>query len=145
VLLSFAVSDDRTFGLALRLASVILLYPLIIIGGANIEPKGITMKWAKFSGDLSYPLYILHIPLLSVASAFSIITGRAQEPSDAAEIAARFIFVIALSWIALKVYDEPLRRLLAQWTTTRQISSSGRPIDLSDTRPPTFPALAKEQ
>jgi peptidoglycan/LPS O-acetylase OafA/YrhL len=43
-------------------ACVLLLFPLIILSGAHSEAGAGMMRLCKFSGKLSYPLYITHIP-----------------------------------------------------------------------------------
>ena len=49
-------------------ACVLLLFPLIILSGAHSEAGTGMMRLFKFSGKLSYPLYITHIPFVYVIS-----------------------------------------------------------------------------
>ena len=51
-------------------ACVLLLFPLIILSGAHSEAGAGMMRLCKFSGKLSYPLYITHIPFVYVISNF---------------------------------------------------------------------------
>jgi hypothetical protein len=45
-------------------ACVLLLFPLIILSGAHSEAGAGMMRLCKFSGKVSYPLYITHIPFV---------------------------------------------------------------------------------
>ena len=99
-------------------ACVILLFPLIILAGAHsgIGPR--EMAACKVAGRISYPIYILHFPFLFIYMNF--VTFR--KPSlDTAHIAGTiaFIVVAAFAWLALKVYDEPIRKALKPLTTRR--------------------------
>jgi peptidoglycan/LPS O-acetylase OafA/YrhL len=112
LILSF-MADLTPFGEAIRLFSVFLLYPVIIIGGANQEP-GRLRKSADLLGELSYPLYVLHIPFLAMLSAGALALHLPKEPVTPLGIAFRLVAVLAMSFVALKAYDEPVRRWLAR-------------------------------
>ncbi len=88
---------------------VLVLYPLIVLWTADQEPM--FPRLAKFSGELSYPLYVLHEPLLRLASGALIVTQISIAPSIA-EGLLRILFVTILCYIALKIYDEPVRAWL---------------------------------
>jgi len=92
--------------------SVIVLFPLVIYLGASGEIKNpFQVGLCKFLGDISYPIYITHYPLiywytgwvhdthLTVVAAF--IVG-----------AIVFIAAITIAYAALKLYDEPVRKWL---------------------------------
>ena len=44
-------------------AAVFVFFPLIILSGANSETS--MTRFSTFSGDISYPLYILHWPIFN--------------------------------------------------------------------------------
>lgn len=96
-------------------AMVIVLFPLIILGGAHSAVGPLEMALCKFAGRLSYPLYILHFPFLFIYMNF--VTFR-KPPVATAYLAGTvaFIVVVAFAWLALKVYDEPVRRMLKPLT-----------------------------
>src|SRR6185437_11298202 len=92
-------------------ACVILLFPVIILFGAHSLIGPIEMAFCKFAGRISYPIYILHFPFLFIYMNFVDF----RKPSlDLAHIAGTgaFIIVAVFSWLALKFYDEPIRRAL---------------------------------
>ncbi len=96
-------------------ACVILLFPIVILCGAHSSIGKLEMAACKIAGRLSYPIYILHFPFLFVYMNF--VTFR--KPSmDTAHIAGTIAFVIVavVSWLALTLYDEPIRRMLKPLT-----------------------------
>jgi peptidoglycan/LPS O-acetylase OafA/YrhL len=91
--------------------AVLALFPAIILCGAHSEIGRIEMALCRFAGRISYPIYILHYPFLLIYMNF--ITFR-KPPALVADLAAAgsFVLVVAASWLALKLYDEPVRRWL---------------------------------
>jgi peptidoglycan/LPS O-acetylase OafA/YrhL len=102
--------------------AIFLLYPAIILSTARWQPK---MLWpAQLSGALSYPIYILHEPVLKLISAVLIMTHLSMGDPGPIQGAARVIGVLIISWICMKLYDEPLRR----WLKKRFGSHPNMPI-----------------
>lgn len=97
---------------------VILLFPLIILAGAHSQIGKLEMALCKFAGHISYPIYILHFPFLFIYMNF---IDFKKPTMDVAHIAGTgaFIIVAVFSWLALKLYDEPIRRALKPLTTLR--------------------------
>ena len=98
---------------------VILLFPLIILGGAHSAIGKVEMALCQFAGRISYPIYILHFPFLFIYMNFVVF----RKPSlDTAHIAGTgaFVIVAVFSWLALKLYDEPIRRWLKPLTRARR-------------------------
>jgi peptidoglycan/LPS O-acetylase OafA/YrhL len=98
---------------------VILLFPVVILCGAHSSIGNIEMKACKIAGRLSYPIYILHFPFLFVYMNF--VTFR-KPPIDVAHVAGTIAFIIValFSWLALTLYDEPVRRRLKPLTRGRK-------------------------
>jgi peptidoglycan/LPS O-acetylase OafA/YrhL len=95
-------------------ACVLLLFPLIILCGAHSEAGAGMMRLCKFSGKLSYPLYITHIPVVYVLANFA----HSRHPGKPILLTWIFLalpFVITVAWLALKYLDEPVRA----WLTRR--------------------------
>ena len=112
---TFMINDSAPGSSLLRLAAVVGLYPLIILGAAHHEPKGWMRRFASFSGDVSYPLYLLHVPFLAMLAGAALLTHHSKQPSSLVEALARFAIVILMSWLAFKAYDEPVRRVVGKW------------------------------
>ena len=95
-------------------ACVLLLFPLIILCGAHSEAGAGLMRLCKFSGKLSYPLYITHISFVYILANYA----QTRHPGKAVMITLIFLvlpFAIAVAWLALKYVDEPVR----MWLTRR--------------------------
>jgi peptidoglycan/LPS O-acetylase OafA/YrhL len=89
--------------------SIILLFPLIVFLGANGAVEGrLSSRVCKFLGDISYPIYITHYPLIYIYTAWvhnHKVTLAAAFPIGVVVL----LLCIALAYAALKLYDEPIR------------------------------------
>lgn len=94
-------------------ACVIVLFPLIVaIGAGEKDATGPSVRIARFFGDLSYPLYITHYPLIYVYTAW-VVDHKIPAAQGAVVGAGVFVAAVAIAWVSLKLYDEPVRRWLA--------------------------------
>jgi peptidoglycan/LPS O-acetylase OafA/YrhL len=94
-------------------ACVILLFPLIVaIGAGEKDANGPSVRVARFFGDLSYPLYITHYPLIYIYTAW--VVDKKIPPAQGALLGVGvFVAAVTIAWACLKLYDEPARRWLA--------------------------------
>jgi peptidoglycan/LPS O-acetylase OafA/YrhL len=98
---------------AFQALCVVALFPALLLLGTTREPSSRFISAARLSGRLSYPLYILHFPINRVFLA--IIEGHQLAGAGlVAMIGIEFITVIALSYISLVIYDEPIRKALGK-------------------------------
>ena len=92
---------------------VILVFPLIVSVGAGGEMRHIqSAKICKFLGDISYPLYITHYPLIYIYTAW---VANNKIPLGAKGLLVGLLVVLAgigLAFACLKLYDEPVRAWL---------------------------------
>src|SRR6202000_1385922 len=92
-------------------ACVLFLFPLIILCGAHSNAGTGLIRLCKFSGRLSYPLYVTHIPFVYVLAGYS----WTRSPGMDVKLIWIFLlipFVIFVAWGSLKYLDEPVRALL---------------------------------
>ncbi len=91
---------------------VILIFPLIVFIGANGEIKGkYTSKLCKFLGDISYPIYITHYPIIYIYTAW--VSDNKVPLQQAWPMGILVLFSsILLAYVCLKFYDMPLRKWL---------------------------------
>ncbi len=105
--------------------AIILLFPLIVsigAGGHISSPRA--AKLCKWLGDISYPLYITHYPLIYCFWAWvhnkkiPAAKGMPGVPSAEGLLGTLILFILAVSiaYACLKLYDEPVRAWLkAKW------------------------------
>jgi peptidoglycan/LPS O-acetylase OafA/YrhL len=91
---------------------VIVLFPLIVvIGAGEKEVDGPSVRIARFFGDLSYPLYITHYPLIYIYIGW-VADKKVPAGPGALVGAGVFLAAVAIAYACLKLYDEPARRWL---------------------------------
>lgn len=91
---------------------IIILFPIIVYLGASGTIKSKTgIKICKFLGDISYPIYITHYPLIYIYMGY-VMTNKLtiQEAYPIAIVTV--ISTIVLAYLSLKFYDEPVRKWL---------------------------------
>ncbi|MFV0289674.1 MAG: acyltransferase family protein [Mangrovibacterium sp.] len=89
-----------------------LMFPLIIWIGAGGRVEGnIPNKVCKFFGDISYPIYITHYPIMYIQMA--IIKNNQLNFANSWWISLLFVLAaIFVGYAALKLIDEPVRAWL---------------------------------
>lgn len=93
---------------------VILLFPIIVmIGAGEKRVDGPSIRIARFFGDLSYPLYITHYPLIYIYTAW-VVREKPAPARGAAWGALLLVGAITIAYASLKLYDEPVRRWLSK-------------------------------
>ena len=92
----------------------VVLFPLIVwIGASGKTTDRVTSRICKFLGDISYPLYMVHYPFIYLYYAWvknENLTFGQSLPGAAALVAGS----VALAWLCLRFYDEPVRRFLSK-------------------------------
>ena len=87
---------------------VIVVFPLIVSIGAGADFTGLRWeKLVKFLGDISYPLYITHYPLIYIFTAWVVDNKIPLGPKGLLMGLVLVIVSIALAYACLKLYDEP--------------------------------------
>jgi peptidoglycan/LPS O-acetylase OafA/YrhL len=92
--------------------TIILIFPLIVYLGASSELTGkYASRMCKFLGDISYPIYITHYPLIYIYTGW---VADHKMPLHKAWPYGLLVLVsgILLAYACLKLYDEPVRRWL---------------------------------
>jgi peptidoglycan/LPS O-acetylase OafA/YrhL len=90
------------------------VFPLIVWLGASGSADGKTAKANRLLGDISYPLYIVHYPIMYLFYAW-LIEKKYYTLQDCWGVALLVVVSsILLAFLCLKLYDEPLRKWLAE-------------------------------
>ena len=99
---------------------IAFVFPLIVWLGACGSTKGSTGRISGLLGDLSYPLYIVHYPVMYLFYAW-LIDKHFYSFEDTLLMPAIVVAVsIALAYACLKLYDEPVRKWLAHKFMSRK-------------------------
>jgi peptidoglycan/LPS O-acetylase OafA/YrhL len=99
---------------------IAFVFPIIVWLGACGSTEGSTGRISGLLGDLSYPLYIVHYPVMYLFYAW-LIDKHFYSFEDTLLMPAIVVTVsIALAYACLKLYDEPVRKWLAHKFMSRK-------------------------
>lgn len=93
---------------------VLFLFPAVVCAGASGRVSDRTTAGiCRFLGDVSYPLYVVHYPLMYLFYAW---VWESRVPwSEAWPVAVGVLVAsVLLAWAALRLYDQPVRRALSR-------------------------------
>ena len=95
--------------------AVIIIFPIIVSIGAGGSFHSIrSSRISKFLGDISYPLYITHYPLIYVFTAWVVDNKVPLGPKGLLVGLLLVVSSIAIAYGSLKLYDEPVRAWLTK-------------------------------
>ncbi len=102
--------------------SILVLFPLIVLAGAgSVTTDAKSKAVCKWLGDLSYPLYITHYPLMYMQMNWVAEHKEAPLWMHICVSAGILVMSIALAYGLLKIYDEPAREWLKEhWLKHRR-------------------------
>ena len=91
---------------------IILLFPLIVSIGAGGEIKNpFSLKICQLLGNISYPIYITHYPLIYWYTAW-VVDNKVSIADGYLLGIGVLIASIVIAYLCLKLYDEPVRNWL---------------------------------
>jgi len=93
---------------------IVFLFPMVVYLGASGEVTGkYATRICKFFGDISYPLYITHYPIIYIFTAWVVDN---KVPFSGAWPMGILVVVasITIAYACLKLYDIPVRAWLAK-------------------------------
>ncbi|NLR62394.1 acyltransferase [Chitinophaga polysaccharea] len=98
---------------------VIVAFPLLLSLGAGAQVSGWLRSCCVFTGRLSYPLYMTHIWAVWLFGNY--LTKMKPAPGDM-YLAALAVLAgtVLLGYLALRYYDEPVRKWLTQRSVQKQ-------------------------
>ena len=97
---------------------VIFYFPFLVALGAGARLSPSLTKLCKFSGDISYPLYMIHYPFLWLfLSYYETIKPGMTETSILIPVCT--LLLILLSYLVMIVLDIPLRKYLSGISSRR--------------------------
>jgi len=92
-------------------ALLVFVLPTIVYLAAKCDMPKRLEKLCRMSGDLAYPIYMVHYPFIAIAAMLVTAYGITGWGVVGAFMAC-FSLILGFSMLALKFYDEPLRKWL---------------------------------
>lgn len=94
---------------------ILFIFPVLLwIGASGKTTDNFSSRVCKFLGDISYPLYAVHYPIMYLFYAW-LIDNKLYTIEEAWPMAlAVYLGNILLAYLCLKLYDEPVRRWLTK-------------------------------
>ena len=93
---------------------IAFIFPMLVWLGACGTASGTTGKMNRVLGELSYPLYIVHYPIMYIFYAWLSKNNIYTLDNCLGVSALVIVSSIALAFLCLKLYDEPVRRWLTR-------------------------------
>lgn len=94
---------------------VLFVFPLVVSLGAGSTLQGkYGTKVCQLLGNISYPLYITHYPLLYIQMEWAWRHADAPPSVHAFVACSTFLLSVALAYAAWKLYDMPVREWLSK-------------------------------
>lgn len=94
---------------------IIIAFPIILcIGASGTTTDKRSTKICKFLGDISYPIYVIHYPIMYLFYAW-LIKNQLFTFAQTWQVAlCVYALSILIAYLCLKLYDEPVRKYLAK-------------------------------
>ena len=98
-----------------EMVCVIVVFPILVWTGASgTTTDKRSTAICSFLGDLSFPLYVVHYPLMYLFYAWLIRSGLHCFTDTWPVVIVVYVGSIVVAVLCLKLYDEPLRHWLAR-------------------------------
>lgn len=99
----------------------LIVFPVIVyLGASGHTTDRHSARTCGFLGAISYPVYIIHYPFMYLMYSWAWKNGYGFD--RVWPVAAVIVVVVpVIAWLALKYYDQPVRRYLSQRLLKRQL------------------------
>lgn len=101
-------------------AAVFLVFPLLIASAAGLRTSGALATVASLSGEISYPVYILHFPIYALLELIPSFNALAP----GLRLAIALAVILGASLAASRLYDQPLRAMLSRRFSPRPVAAT---------------------
>ena len=99
-------------------ACIILAFPIIVAIGAGGKITGVWARICKFSGEISYPIYIIHYPFIYIYTMW-VVKNKPTAEEILPVAVSLFCLFILMAYASLKLYDAPVRAWLKKKLLTK--------------------------
>jgi peptidoglycan/LPS O-acetylase OafA/YrhL len=100
----------------------LVAFSFVVLAGARLDTVGRELKWCAFLGGLSYPVYLLHGPIVSAFAGAAKKLNQSLLVEGAIVLLASMIITTLAAMACLKYFDIPVR----EWLKARRLSSKPR-------------------
>lgn len=107
-----SIGGHKVYNGIYEAACILLLFPLIVAMGAGSQVTGRTSALNKLLGELSYPLYLVHYPLVYMQMAWADNNKHLPVSAHVAVSVSVFVLAVLLAYASYRVYDLPVRAWL---------------------------------
>lgn len=115
--------------LALAALSTIALYPMLIFVAARTPGPPAAGRICEALGRISYPLYLLHTPiLLWISGAWKLAFNQDAAHSGFVAGAVMVGTSLALSYLATLIFDEPIRAWINRVVRARDLRRNNKQV-----------------
>lgn len=95
-------------------ACTLILFPAIVwLGACGNTTDKLSTSTCEFLGRISYPVYIVHYPIMYLFYAWVWANGLTFAGVWPVCVGL-FVAIVVLAWLALRFYDEPVRKRLTK-------------------------------
>ncbi|GAB3327135.1 acyltransferase [Larkinella ripae] len=114
---SFLIPFSKPLNWLVDSGVVIFYFPFLIVLGAGARPEAAFKKLCRFSGEISYPLYMIHYPFLWLVLSYIQVKKPTVHQLTGMTIAGT-ILLIMLAYLVMRFLDVPIRRYLKKGLKT---------------------------
>lgn len=119
VVLVLSLNPGQQWRAAYDLAMVILVFPTLLLVSSAAVLSGITQRIASITGEMSYAVYIVHMPTFGVILA--VIRHAAPDLKSNTLSGPILVILVAIACLAAdRFYDRPVRRWLTNYLKPSQ-------------------------
>jgi peptidoglycan/LPS O-acetylase OafA/YrhL len=128
ILITFAISTHGLATAIVNFADIAIVYPGVIILAMEERSSGSQSRILVWLGMLSYPLYIIHMPIFMWLARAQRFVGLRMEVSAYLWIAFAIVFATAVALAGYHFYDVPVRAALTRMRKQKSRSAPVGPI-----------------
>jgi peptidoglycan/LPS O-acetylase OafA/YrhL len=100
----------------------LVAFSFVVLAGARLDTVGRELKWCAFLGGLSYPVYLLHGPIVSALAGAAKKLNQSPLAEGAIVLLASLIITTLAAMACLKYFDIPVR----EWLRRQRLSTVPR-------------------
>lgn len=109
--IAFLTPFSKTYNWIIDPVIVIFYFPLVVALGAGAKVGRRMKKICQFSGDISYPLYMVHYPFIWIFLSY-VEKNKPTLAQMGVITAAGTVLLVALAYVAMRYVDAPVRKFL---------------------------------